>query len=322
MIDTRGLRFYLADKKIKNSIYIHSRWKNFGNVRFGLSHTLHQLNLDFGKEKINNLFASFRSDVKFGKSFILNLDAHLGLLDYAGDFHLKGNISFTSKFGNFKLGTNIKRNKPNFLSSRLYINEQQIYNYNYTRPVSLDFFIKWAFGKTELTASQLTINKPIYFDENVLPTQFGGTYTNSRFSISQKIKLGIFHLDNYLFYQIYSQNLFSLPAYFTKHDIYLKSHLFKKRMLFKFGVDLRLISEFAVPAYFPLTGQFYIQNEERLDFYPEADFYFIFKVDTFRAFFRLNNVSGYFYPGVRFQVATYPQFDNNFRFGISWIMKD
>jgi hypothetical protein len=322
LVDDRGLRFFLTDDKIENSFFLYSKWKKFGDVRLGLTYSLHQLNLDAEHDNINNLFANFRSKVQLAKTLDLNIVAYLGLMDYAGDFQLKGNLHLKTKLGNLDVGTNFKRSKPGFIYSKLYVSERLIYENDYTRLLSLDLFATLKFGKTELSVSQLTIDKPIYLGADALPSQLDGTYTSSRFSISQGLKLGILHFDNHLYYQLFSDDLFYLPDYFTKHDIYLKSQLFRKKMLFKMGFDVRLWSSFKGPSYMPITGQFYEQNEKIFDFYPEVDFYFIFKVDTFRAFFRMNNVSSYFYNGVRYQVDKYPQFDSNFRFGINWLMKD
>ena len=322
LIDDRGLRFFLKNNRLENSFYMYSKWAGFGDVRIGLTHAYNNLDLDITKESINNLFASFRSNVNLSKGIKLNGEAALGLMDYAGDFQIKGKLSIENKLGDVNVGVHFKRNKSPLIASQLIINNQVFYQNEFTRPLSLDLFARLTVGQFNVSFSQLTIQNPIFWDSRAIPQQGDGTYSSSRFTLDHSINFGILHIDNYLFYQLFTEDLFYLPDFFTKHEVYLKSQIFRKRMLFKSGLDIRLLSEYAGPAYMPLNGQFYKQDENTFGFYPEVDFHFTFKVDSFRAFFRMNNLTDYIYSGARYQVNRYPIFDANFRFGISWIMTD
>ena len=75
-------------------------------------------------------------------------------------------------------------------------------------------------------------------------------------------------------------------------------------------------------SYFPLTGQFYLNDTRSIDAYPAIDYFISFQVKTFRAFIQMENIGSYFLDDIYLQVVDYPQFERYLRFGLSFVFYD
>lgn len=94
-----------------------------------------------------------------------------------------------------------------------------------------------------------------------------------------------FHLDNDLWFQ-YAANTTAirLPQFVSRRSIYYERRFFKGALWWMAGFDLRSNTPFYANSYFPFTGQFVIQNEASLQYYPVLDFFMNFRFRTVRVF--------------------------------------
>jgi hypothetical protein len=89
------------------------------------------------------------------------------------------------------------------------------------------------------------------------------------------------------------------------------------------GFDFRVNSEFRPEAYQPLSWQFHLQDSITQKPYPWLDAFIAFRVQTFRFFFRYENLSTLFdKSNVFYQTAYYAQPLGAIRFGIGWRFLD
>ena len=129
------------------------------------------------------------------------------------------------------------------------------------------------------------------------------------------------HFDNLFALQQSSQEVLRLPTFFGKHSFYYAGKWFRVLDV-KLGVDLRYNEAFRANYYNPISGQFQLQDEQTIPFYPAADAFFLMKVTRFRAFFKWENGTAAFLDDYFYQTALYPYHRAVFRIGINWRFLD
>lgn len=138
--------------------------------------------------------------------------------------------------------------------------------------------------------------------------------------LAHRFSIKGFHLDNDLwFQQVVNSDKLRFPRFVTKHSAYYEIRVFKKVLWLSTGVDLRYNSPFFANAYFPLTGQFYVQNIAKNNFYPVLDFFLNVKIKTVRVSLKVDNISKYFGKQRGYYTAYgYPASDLSFRATVMW----
>lgn len=184
----------------------------------------------------------------------------------------------------------------------------------------------YALSKYNLKASVQfnQIDGFAFWDENRLPAQHNGSLHSWVFEVRKLFKIKYFGFDNIVRVQLVSdKNLLRYPVYWGVHSLYYERGIFKDKLLTRVGIDIRYNTNYMAPGYFPLTGQFYLQNSETLSFYPALDLYLCFKIQTVRIFLKMTHLDqGMFKDKGYFNAYKYPATDRTFRFGVSWMFLD
>ncbi|HMU04753.1 MAG TPA: hypothetical protein PJ990_14065, partial [Saprospiraceae bacterium] len=141
------------------------------------------------------------------------------------------------------------------------------------------------------------------------------------FRLKQNFRIWRIHLDNQFHYQVFSNNLYPLPSYYSTHQLYYSGSAFKKVMDLNIGLDVRLVDDFEGGVYHPVYGEF-VKTDTNLPFFPAANLYLIARVSSFRAIIMLENFSQRFRNDINFDAIGHPQFDSKLRFGLYWLLKD
>ena len=139
-------------------------------------------------------------------------------------------------------------------------------------------------------------------------------------SFSNRFGYKGFHFDNDVWFQKSAgSDVIRLPLVATRHSVYYERHIFKKALLFAFGVDLRYYTPYFANGYSPFTGQFYKQDVQQMKFYPILDVFLNVKVKTVRVFLMGTNLSSFFGKQNGYYTAYYyPAADASFKFGAAW----
>ncbi len=344
LVDSRGLRYFVETKKLENTFKLQTFKLKQGIksnatgkalpresdlLELGLVHSLlfvAQEPVDTGL--IQNLFLT--GHLKFSPNERLRIQSygHLGIGANTGDFRLNGELFLSlKKIGSLRLEIVNQLYSPSLAPHRFFITQSEIWKNNFGKTLetslsgtyslpSFHFFVSGAYR---------LLNNLIYFDEEALPQQ-SGAFSIFQLTAGKDFQFGPFHSDNWLGLQQATSNVLSLPQFYSKHSLYFEKKIFKKVMLAKIGIDARLSSGYSPPAYQPVIGQFYLQEEQTLPFTPLLDAHLSFKVKTFRFFFKIEN----FLPGITrtyyYQVADYPLpyglSNGGMRMGISWRLVD
>lgn len=81
------------------------------------------------------------------------------------------------------------------------------------------------------------------------------------------------NLENTVVWQLSSDSTIPLPAISLYHNLYYHGYWFKRAVFAQIGVDMRYHTAYYAPILNPATGQFCIQQEQKIGNYPVLDAY-------------------------------------------------
>ena len=332
LVDRRGIRNYIELDRIDNTFTINTfKSKNQGRpsdvLAIGISHSYFSLRQEPEQSAFSNLFLNGQLGITPSERFAFTADAALGILENIGEYQLRGNLVLgLGKAGALKASLLSQRYPPGLLSRQLYISQRPFWNNSFEKPLENTLTGSYALPLIglELTARTHLLNNYIYYDQNSLATQTSAAVQVLQFLLSENIKVGNFHLDNTLAIQQSNRSeILRLPEWFSKNSLYFSGKIFRKKMLLNLGVDFRINSEFRPDAYQPLTWQFHLQDTLTQKPYPWLDVFAAFKVQSFRFFFRYENLQTLWNNSdVFYQTASHPQPFGSIRLGIAWRFLD
>ena len=323
-IDVRGIRRYVTVNQIRNSFFVNGERIAGIQGRIGLTFDYFDITNGNTPSSRTDLTLRFDGKVPISKGLEMNTSAKLGLLNNAGNFDVSGKIDINvSKFAVLSSGIQLFRSEQALNANTLIINDQAIFSNDFSPSFGTILHADLDIPKIGFQAgfAQNIVNNPVFWNQQFLPEQFNGVLSNTYFRVKQNFKLWKIHLDNQLHYQIFSNNLYPLPTYYSTHQLYYAGSAFKKVMDLNIGLDVRLVDDFKGGVYHPVYGE-YVRTETNLPFFPSANLYLIARVSSFRAIFMLENFSQRFRKDINFDAVDHPQFDSKLRFGFYWLLKD
>jgi hypothetical protein len=117
----------------------------------------------------------------------------------------------------------------------------------------------------------------------------------------------------------------NVPLFYTRNLIGYEGNLGFPNLRTAFGVDIRYQTPYRADAYSPFLGQFYYQNTSRIDNTPDIGLYLNFRIKTFTAYLRTDNLNTYRFAGNNtgftnnnFAAPDYPMPGLVIRLGIFW----
>jgi hypothetical protein len=323
-VDSRGLRNYLRFTRINTEHVLVGNILKGLKGKIGIDYTHHRIDLEAEIQSKNDIFLLGQLDIPLSKSLDLNASSRIGLGSATGDFLISGTSNITLP-KELVLQANISfyRNRHPLVGSVLYLNETLLWNNSLTKPFGslIKAMIKFPFLKAQFGVKQSIENNTLFWNTSAQPELFSDVYSATVADLSFSFKLWKFNFDNYFAGQVFSENLFHLPGYYSKNQVYWESSLFKRKMLLRIGAEGRLIGPHDRIDYNPVTATFY-QSEGQEDIYPFADAYIMAKVNEFRFFIRYENLNSHFDNRIFYQIGDYPQFDRKVRLGIKWQLAD
>jgi len=169
------------------------------------------------------------------------------------------------------------------------------------------------------------IKRYVYFDQSALPAQENANIQIFSPVLGYQVNWLIFHLDGFFkYYYTSNEQLIRSPKWLWQNRAYLESRIFKKKLVFRLGIDIKRQSAYRANEYTPVTQLFFLQDDFVIPSYWNADVFFNFKIKSARIFLRSHNVfadilgndKGYFaspyYSGLR----------TSFDFGVKWYLFD
>lgn len=178
----------------------------------------------------------------------------------------------------------------------------------------------WVKPKLNIGFENLT--RYIYFDEQGLPQQHDGNIQVLAVDAQVDLTTPWINLENHVIYQMTSSRYLPLPDLTLYHNLYYHGSWFRRAVDAQIGVDMRYFTRYYAPLLNPATGQFCIQDQQRIGNYPVMNVYASFYVrllqlkffaqySHFNHLFMRNNLNYMAMPD-------YPMNHDTFRAGLSW----
>jgi len=179
---------------------------------------------------------------------------------------------------------------------------------------------------TALTGNYYLVSNYTYLDSFFTAKQQGTLFNVLHVSAKKKLKLSkVLNLYTEVHLQKTAGNApVHIPLIFTSNRISFEG-VYYKNMLYAIGLEVRYHTPYKADNYSPFTGQFFYQNNYMISNRPEVNAFFDFRIKTFKAFVRAENLNtigtntGKF--GLNNNNLTaehYPQQGFWFRLGIWW----
>lgn len=250
--------------------------------------------------------------------------AQFGLIGpVAGDLDVSGTVS--TKFKLF--GDSVRITGEGFFKNK----ETPFLYKNY---LSNHFVWKNDFGKerrfrvggnidvphtgTNLAAGVENIQNYVYFGDDALPAQEGGSIQVVSATLKQNLRLGIFNWNNEVTYQTSTnERVLPLPKLAVYSNMFI---LFKiaKVLHVQLGVDCNYYTRYYAPAYQPATMAFHTQHEKKLGNYPFMNAYANMKLYKTRFYVLYSHVNqGLFGGSEYFSALHYPMNPSRLQLGVS-----
>ena len=329
IVDDRGVRQFINYNTLDNRVDLQFRYGrpteydiSKHTLRAGIQYRTTLLQQEPNSERINEVFLNASGRLTILPQLDLIGRGYLELAGQAGDFLIDAQLRFKlpREIGVLSGGLLAHARSPNVIEKKLYVTQTEKWSTDFNKPThtELNFTIdipRWQlFGK----ASFIGLSNLIYYDSERMPMQLTSTIGIVQVLVGKEIRIGNFGVVGSVAWQNVPQEL-RLPSVIGKAQIYFTDKWFRNNLKVRFGADLRITDEHDGVNYFPLTGQFHIDNSRRIAAYPALDGFLDFEVrETFRAFVKFENFSAWFVDGPYMHVVDYPQFDQYFRFGF-WL---
>lgn len=336
LTDDRGLRSYNFYKHLDHWLDIGFPLGKYASLEAGLGQQTQWFNFDNELSKsFSNLW--FRSKADIRPIELLNLygEFKTGFGDALGTLHFKtgGELilrKYFKIFGSFNVVNRaIDQVFEEGLISKVFSFQNDFNNETWTQT---NLGLHLPFTQTKLSVSNITIGDYVYFDGSQKPVQSDEILTVQQLRLSQDFRLWKFINRNVIQAQIFSNNVWERPGYFSQHQLIFESYLFEKALLLHTGLYYKHINQDNHFAYNGMFGAFY-PTENTWNWYPYVDYFINAKVESFKFYVKLENVYQLLQDYDRdrlnlltdinhYQVFEYPQYDWSIRLGVSWQLLD
>lgn len=246
--------------------------------------------------------------------------------DYNAGFSLKRSLS--EQWGFLQLGFENVNRSPSFIynpQSSFYLHTQRDFNKENT--IHLFGNINNPAKKFSLSADYYVLNNYTYFRNYYIPDQASGLFNVLRVTGYKEFALGKKGF-NWKAWLILQQKAGSAPVHFpqvfTRHQIGYDGKLGFPNLLISFGLESRYFLPYKSDNYSPLTGQFFYQDTVTVKMnVPEITAYLHFRIKTFSAYLRVENLNSFDIARGGFlnnSIPTpgYPYPGMNIRLGVFW----
>lgn len=254
--------------------------------------------------------------------------AAFSAVDYnAGDLLVEGRLGYwlSKKAGKIETMATWQRNEPAWFYQRFAAgNVTWTADFSKIQLFSLGMHYSLPSRQTSVSADFHNLNRWVYVDSLRLPHQHGDNLQAWIFSLAKNFRLKDWGLDNLIRIQHFTGKLIRMPTLWLRHSIFYEHKIFRGALQPRIGIDMIYNTPYHANGYFPLTGQFYLQDQQLLRFYPVFDVFAAFKVKTFRLFLKIDHINqGWMKKQPNYyNFYLYPGMQRTFRIGINWRFYD
>lgn len=249
--------------------------------------------------------------------------AKIGVVgDAAGEVYLDGKIQ--TRFKLFRDSVSITGYGRFANEAAPYLLNNYVSNYfiwknefSKTRRVRFGGILNIARTETNLNVGVENVQNLIYFNENSLPVQHGGSVQVVSASLDQKLHFRALHWDNKVLFQTSSdKNVLPLPTFAIYSNLYL-GFTVARVLHVQLGIDCDYYTKYYAPGFQPATMSFYNQNEVKVGNYPFMNLYANMKLKKARFYIMMSHINQGMTGKNYFALPHYPMNPRRFQMGVS-----
>ncbi len=175
----------------------------------------------------------------------------------------------------------------------------------------------YSYFASDATSEQIETGQENAF---IKPRQEAEGVGYLKLKYGKEFRVGHWALNNTMLYQTVSQSntILNLPQFVTRNTLYYANDIFKKAMYLQTGVTFKYFTSYAMDAYNPLLGEFYLQNRQEFGGFPMLDFFINAKVRQTRIYLKAEHFNSSFTGNTFYAAPNYPYRDFVIRFGLVW----
>lgn len=167
------------------------------------------------------------------------------------------------------------------------------------------------------------ISNYLYFDSAFKASQDATIFNVLHIGAEKKFKL---RKNLYLYSEVHLQQTtanapVNIPQFLTRQRIAFEGNFFSNLYLSS-GLEIRYHSNYKASGYAPINGQFFYQNGYTTNNRPDVNLFFNFRIKTFKAYIRAENLNTLFspdgYKSFNYNIEQYPTQGVWIRFGVWW----
>ena len=242
--------------------------------------------------------------------------------DYSANITLKRQLS--KRIGDLILGFQNVNNSPSFLytpQTGFHITDKQ----NFNKQNISKLFVEYdnPTDKFLLKGEYFLVNNYLYSDSFFSLKQDAKLFNVLHVSIEKKFKLTRsfnWYIEAHL-QQPTGGAPINIPLFFVRNRIAFEGNFFKNLFL-STGFEAKYYSNYSPSDYSPFTGQFFYQNTFTTSNRPDINFFFNFRIKSFKLFARVENLNtigkNLSFNNYSFNSNLYPNPGLWYRLGIWW----
>jgi hypothetical protein len=240
---------------------------------------------------------------------------------YAGDYHLKGNFTLNTRWGNLTYMLTNALQEPDRFYMKYYSN-----HYRWDNPFRKETYvlntIEYRFRKLHTGINFYHVGSFVYFNSSGFPAQLDDDLRVVAIFLRKLFNVGNLSFDIRGIYQSASNSALRIPEFAGDISFYYTKDLFKKAAILQPGIDIFYNTPYFGYAYMPSIRSFYLQHEKKVGDYFYGDVSLNLQVKRGRLFLKYINLCFLLKDFRYYTVPSYPMPDGGFRFGVSWMFYD
>ncbi|MCM1349499.1 MAG: putative porin [Firmicutes bacterium] len=190
-------------------------------------------------------------------------------------------------------------------------------DFSKTRRVRFGGELKLHRTGTRINVGVENIQNLIYFNNQCLPVQHGGSIQVLSATLQQNLHYRALHWDNRLIYQTSSEkDVLSLPTLALYSNLYVDFKV-ARVLSVQFGVDCDYYTKYYAPAYQPATMAFCNQRTTKVGNYPFMNLYANMKLRQARFYVMMSHINQGMTGKNYFAMPHYPMNPRIFQMGVS-----
>ena len=247
----------------------------------------------------------------------------------AGDYHARVSLQrlLSTKLGSLQVGFENTNRSPSFVydeRSHFYLGESRSLNKE-NRTHFFGRIVNPAL-KLQLGADYYLVGNYLYFESMYQPAQYSSLFNVLMVHASKTFRVAR-NLNWYSeasLQQKAGNAPVNIPLFFTRNRLAFEGNFYRNLHL-STGLELRYHTPYRMDNYSPALGQFTYQDSVRIDNRPDLSAYLHFRIRSFKAYARLENLNtmnvgpaGFGFDRHNFAAPDYPYPGLVFRLSIFW----